>query len=62
MFESYSPSLAGKCEDFCNYFFPKVDEYELLITNNPIFRRRVQGIGAIAKIANAIALCQLRKS
>ncbi|MCC5616648.1 NAD(P)H-quinone oxidoreductase subunit H [Nostoc sp. CHAB 5836] len=38
-----------KCEDFCDYFFPKVDEYERLITNNPIFRRRVQGVGAIAR-------------
>jgi len=30
-----------KCLDFCDYFMPKVDEYEKLITNNPIFRRRV---------------------
>ncbi|KAM3095029.1 NAD(P)H-quinone oxidoreductase subunit H [Phormidesmis sp. 146-12] len=38
-----------KCEDFCNYFMPKVDEYERLITDNPIFRRRVEGIGTIAR-------------
>ncbi len=38
-----------KCEDFCNYFFPKIDEYERLITNNPIFRRRVEGIGKIGR-------------
>jgi len=26
----------------CDYFSPKVDEYERLITDNPIFRRRVE--------------------
>jgi NAD(P)H-quinone oxidoreductase subunit H len=38
-----------KCLDFCDYFEPKVDEYEKLITNNPIFRRRVEGIGTIGR-------------
>ncbi|MBC6423130.1 MAG: NADPH-quinone oxidoreductase, partial [Hormoscilla sp. SP12CHS1] len=38
-----------KCEDFCDYFYPKVDEYERLITNNPIFRRRIEGIGTISR-------------
>jgi NAD(P)H-quinone oxidoreductase subunit H len=38
-----------KCEDFCNYLTPKVDEYEKLITNNPIFRRRVEGLGTIGR-------------
>ena len=38
-----------KCIDFCDYFEPKVDEYERLITNNPIFRRRVEGIGTIGR-------------
>jgi NAD(P)H-quinone oxidoreductase subunit H len=38
-----------KCRDFCNYFLPKVDEYEVLITNNPIFRRRVEGLGVITR-------------
>ncbi|MBD2115142.1 MULTISPECIES: NAD(P)H-quinone oxidoreductase subunit H [Cyanophyceae] len=38
-----------KCRDFCNYFLPKVDEYERLITNNPIFRRRVEGLGVISR-------------
>jgi NAD(P)H-quinone oxidoreductase subunit H len=37
-----------KCEDFCNYLFPKIDEYERLITNNPIFLKRVEGLGTIA--------------
>jgi NAD(P)H-quinone oxidoreductase subunit H len=38
-----------KCLDFCDYFEPKVDEYEKLISNNPIFRRRVEGVGTIGR-------------
>nr|YP_010933343.1 49 kDa subunit of NADH-plastoquinone oxidoreductase [Streptofilum capillatum]WKT08520.1 49 kDa subunit of NADH-plastoquinone oxidoreductase [Streptofilum capillatum]WKT08620.1 49 kDa subunit of NADH-plastoquinone oxidoreductase [Streptofilum sp. BC4-VF8pt]WKT08719.1 49 kDa subunit of NADH-plastoquinone oxidoreductase [Streptofilum sp. ZNP2-VF4pt] len=38
-----------KCLDFCDYFLPKVDEYEKLITNNPIFLKRVQGVGIIPR-------------
>jgi NAD(P)H-quinone oxidoreductase subunit H len=38
-----------KCSDFCEYFYPKVDEYERLITDNPIFRRRVEGVGTISR-------------
>jgi NAD(P)H-quinone oxidoreductase subunit H len=36
-----------KCQDFCDYFDTKVDEYERLISNNPIFRRRIEGVGTI---------------
>jgi NAD(P)H-quinone oxidoreductase subunit H len=38
-----------KCQDFCNYFLPTIDEYEKLITNNPIFRRRVEGVGVLSR-------------
>lgn len=38
-----------KCLAFCDYFNTKIDEYERLITNNPIFLKRVQGIGVISK-------------
>ncbi|AGY60182.1 NAD(P)H-quinone oxidoreductase subunit H [Gloeobacter kilaueensis] len=38
-----------KCRDFCDYLPPKIDEYERLITNNPIFRRRVEGLGVIGR-------------
>jgi NAD(P)H-quinone oxidoreductase subunit H len=38
-----------KCQDFCDYFVGKVDEYERLITDNPIFRRRTEGIGTISR-------------
>lgn len=37
-----------KCLDFCEYFLPKVDEYEALITRNPIFLKRVKGVGTIS--------------
>ncbi len=38
-----------KCKEFCDYFLPKIDEYEKLITDNPIFRRRVEGIGILSR-------------
>ena len=38
-----------KCKDFCTWFGPKIDEYEKLITNNPIFRRRIEGLGTIGR-------------
>lgn len=38
-----------KCVDFCEYFLPKIDEYEALITRNPIFLKRVQGVGTISR-------------
>nr|YP_010569830.1 NADH-plastoquinone oxidoreductase subunit 7 [Podocarpus sellowii]UZF97537.1 NADH-plastoquinone oxidoreductase subunit 7 [Podocarpus sellowii] len=38
-----------KCLDFCTYFLPKVAEYERLITRNPIFLKRVEGIGIIGR-------------
>ncbi|MEB3293663.1 MAG: NAD(P)H-quinone oxidoreductase subunit H [Synechococcales bacterium] len=38
-----------KCLDYCDYLVPKLDEYEKLITNNPIFRRRVEGVGVLTR-------------
>ena len=38
-----------KCLDFCDYFLPKINEYEELITKNPIFLRRVKGVGLISR-------------
>nr|QYB18666.1 NAD(P)H-quinone oxidoreductase subunit H [Conocephalum conicum]QYB18753.1 NAD(P)H-quinone oxidoreductase subunit H [Conocephalum conicum] len=38
-----------KCLDFCDYFLPKINEYEKLITNNPIFLKRVEGVGIITR-------------
>jgi len=36
-----------KCLDFCDYFLTRVTEYQRLITRNPIFLERVEGIGII---------------
>ncbi|EYU43061.1 hypothetical protein MIMGU_mgv1a024733mg [Erythranthe guttata] len=36
-----------KCLDFCDYFLTGVDEYQKLITRNPIFLERVEGVGII---------------
>ncbi|KAL3618281.1 hypothetical protein CASFOL_038602 [Castilleja foliolosa] len=36
-----------KCLDFCDYFLSGVAEYQKLITRNPIFLERVEGIGII---------------
>ena len=38
-----------KCEDFCHYLAPKLDEYETLMTDNPIFRRRIEGVGILSR-------------
>lgn len=38
-----------KCLDFCDYFLPKINEYERLITRNPIFLKRVEGLGVIGR-------------
>lgn len=38
-----------KCEEFCDYFPAKIDEYERLLSDNPIFRRRVEGVGTIGR-------------
>lgn len=42
-----------KCQDFCRYFSAKIDEYERLLSDNPIFRRRIEGVGTITR-ENAI--------
>ncbi|MEL7316423.1 MAG: NAD(P)H-quinone oxidoreductase subunit H [Cyanobacteria bacterium J06559_3] len=39
----------SKCQDFCDYFATKIDEYERLISANPIFRRRIEGVGTIPR-------------
>ncbi|CAN1864502.1 NAD(P)H-quinone oxidoreductase subunit H, chloroplastic, partial [Linum perenne] len=36
-----------KCLDFCDYFLTRVTEYQKLITRNPIFLERVEGVGVV---------------
>ncbi len=39
----------AKCHDFCNHLMPKIDEYERLLSANPILRNRTVGIGVITR-------------
>ncbi|QCE06697.1 NADH dehydrogenase I subunit 7 [Vigna unguiculata] len=36
-----------KCYDFCDYFLTSIAEYQKLITRNPIFLERVEGVGVV---------------
>lgn len=38
-----------KCQDFVDYLAPKLDEYERLVTDNPVFRRRCEGLGVVTR-------------
>ena len=39
----------AKAKEFLEYFKPRLDEYDTLLTFNPIFMARTQGIGCIPK-------------
>ncbi|KAM3730278.1 hypothetical protein ACB098_12G075700 [Castanea mollissima] len=39
----------NKCLDFCDYFLTGVTGYQKLITRNPIFLERVEGVGIIGR-------------
>jgi len=41
------PEFVPKCRAFLDYFEPKIDEYEKLMTYNPIFLERTKGVGII---------------
>lgn len=43
------PEFIPKAREFTDYFEPKVDEYEYILTNNPIFLARTKGIGILPK-------------
>ncbi len=38
-----------KCLDFCDYLPARLEEYHRLMTDNPIFRHRLEGIGVISR-------------
>jgi len=42
-----TPDFLPALEKFLNYFPAKIDDYEKLLTNNPLWRDRTQGIGVI---------------
>jgi NADH-quinone oxidoreductase subunit D len=39
----------AKLEEFINHFEPRLDEYNDLLSNNPIFRDRTEGVGVFSK-------------
>jgi NAD(P)H-quinone oxidoreductase subunit H len=39
----------GKLEQFCDEFNDRLDEYEAIVTENPIFLKRTRGIGYLPK-------------
>ncbi len=41
------PEFTEKCRTFLDYFEPKINEYEGLLTYNPIFLERTKGVGII---------------
>ena len=43
------PEFIPKTKEFIEYFKPRVDEYEYILTNNPIFLGRTKGVGILDK-------------
>ncbi|KPK77792.1 MAG: NADH dehydrogenase [candidate division Zixibacteria bacterium SM23_73] len=41
------PEFIPKTKEFVEYFKPRVDEYEYILTNNPIFLGRTKGVGIL---------------
>jgi NADH-quinone oxidoreductase subunit D len=41
------PEFIPKVKEFVQYFKPRVDEYEYILTNNPIFLGRTKGVGIL---------------
>lgn len=44
-----SPEWLKRAKEFIDYFKPRLDEYDTLLTYNPIFMARTQGVGKISK-------------
>jgi len=43
------PNFRKRTKDFCAHFRTKLPEYDTLLSNNPIFRSRTEGIGYLSK-------------
>ena len=43
------PEFIPKTKEFIEYFKPRVNEYEYILTNNPIFLGRTKGVGILDK-------------
>jgi NADH-quinone oxidoreductase subunit C/D len=49
------PAFPGKVREFVDWFNKRLDEYETMLTNNPIYRSRLEGIAVIG-VEDAVAL------
>ncbi|MDA0837728.1 MAG: NADH-quinone oxidoreductase subunit D [Planctomycetota bacterium] len=49
--EDLPSGFSEECKDFIDYFLPVLDEYDELLTYNPIFMDRTKGIGKLSKEA-----------
>jgi NADH-quinone oxidoreductase subunit D len=47
LWRDFPPEFLPYLEDFLDYFPPKIDDYEKLLTNNPVWLDRTQGVGVI---------------
>jgi len=54
LYEAYD-GFEQDCKTFCDFFLPKIDEYEALLTTNRIWVERTKGVG-ILKPEDCIAL------
>lgn len=45
--QDISEEFIKEAKTFLNYFKPRIDEYEMLLTQNPIFLQRTKGVGVI---------------
>ncbi len=43
------PGFEDKVREFLEYFPPRVDEYEALLTHNTLWRQRTQGVGVLKR-------------
>jgi len=41
------PGWIEKCREFITFFKPRLKDYDTLLTSNPIFRSRTEGVGVI---------------
>jgi NADH-quinone oxidoreductase subunit D len=43
-----TPEWIGRLKEFMTYFKPRLDEYDTLLTYNPIFMARTKGVGCVS--------------
>ncbi|MBI2123456.1 MAG: NADH-quinone oxidoreductase subunit D, partial [Armatimonadetes bacterium] len=55
VYEDLPDGWTDRCATFCDYFMDRLPEYDELLTGNPIFLARTQGVGVLPT-AKAIAM------